>query len=477
MERSSQMDIDVGHVVGGKYELVRLLGRGSMGEVWSAHHRTLGEKLAVKLLTQTPSTEEELESRTTAAARFQFEAQVAARLSGKTRHIVRVTDHGEEDGLAYLVMEQLEGETLEAVLVRDTRVPIATMSKIITQVARALAHAHGEGVLHRDLKPANVFLSHDEEGKLLVKLLDFGIARAIHAHRVPGAFSTAKGLVFGTPSYMSPEQARASAKLDHRCDLWALATIAYEGLSGDLPVTGNDADELLKNLCAGKIVPLLDRSPGMPLALDAFFRRAFSDAIGARFQSATDLAQAFARAAATASDRHAATDPPGAGPPPSVVSVSSPEVTPSSRKRSVRVAVLVGGLSLLALLGVALAWRAFAGPPPEAAISPPPTPTQTLVSAPGTASRGLLVTPPHIAASPYRGDRRGSSRSAGARGHVRHVASDRCDRVGSDVRTLVRTDVRAHASDSSALIHPYTGPQEGRQEPGPVRRPRLSRSG
>jgi len=385
------MDIDVGHVVGGKYELVRLLGRGSMGEVWSAHHRTLGEKLAVKLLTQAPSPDEDIESRTTAAARFQFEAQVAARLSGKTRHIVRVTDHGEEDGLAYLVMEQLEGETLEAVLVRDTRVPMATMSKIITQVARALAHAHGEGVLHRDLKPANVFLSHDEEGKLLVKLLDFGIARAIHAHRMTGAFSTAKGLVFGTPSYMSPEQARASTKLDHRCDLWALATIAYEGLSGDLPITGDDADDLLKNLCAGRIIPLLERSPGMPPALDGFFRRAFSEAIGARFQTATDLAQAFARAAATASDRHAATDPPGAGPPPSVPTVSMADITPLPRNRSARVAIAVVGLSLLGLLGVALAWRAFAGPPAEVVVSHSPVPTPPVPSAPALSAN---ATPP-----------------------------------------------------------------------------------
>src|SRR5579864_8461150 len=92
------MDIDVGHVVSGKYQLVRLLGRGSMGEVWVAHHRTLGEHLALKLLTLDPSSEEEMEDLRTAAARFQFEAQVAARLSRKTRHIVRVSDHGEEEG-------------------------------------------------------------------------------------------------------------------------------------------------------------------------------------------------------------------------------------------------------------------------------------------------------------------------------------------------------------------------------------------
>jgi len=238
-------------------------------------------------------------------------------------------------------------------------------------------------VAHRDLKPANVFLSRDEEGKLLVKLLDFGIARAIHAHRAPGAYATAKGLVFGTPSYMSPEQARASSKLDHRCDLWALATIAYEGLSGDLPLAGEDSDELLKNLCAGRMIPLLERSPDMPPALDAFFRRAFADAIGARFQSATDLAQAFARAAATGSDRHAATDPPSGAMPPSVLTVDEPELSPLRRRTRARVAVVVTGLSLLALLVIAIAWRALAQPSPQAAAAAPtPRPTSTVQGAP-----------------------------------------------------------------------------------------------
>jgi len=224
------MLIDVGRIVAGKYELVRLLGRGSMGEVWVAHHQTLGEHVALKLLTRAPAGEE-IENPATAAARFLFEAQVAARLSRKTRHIVRVTDHGEEGGLPYIVMELLEGETLENRLVQGGALPLETVRKLVAQIARALAQAHAEGVLHRDLKPANVFLTSDEEAGLLVKLLDFGIARATHAHRVSSAFATARGLVFGTPGYMSPEQARASSQLDHRCDLWALATIAYEVLT------------------------------------------------------------------------------------------------------------------------------------------------------------------------------------------------------------------------------------------------------
>src|SRR5215472_652021 len=233
--------VEPGHVIGGKFELVRLLGRGSMGEVWVAHHRTLGENVALKLLTM----EEEGgggvdENPSAAAARFRFEAQIAARLSRKTRHIVQVTDHGEENGVAYLVMELLDGQTLDTVLEKSGRLTPEMAADIVLQTARGLTQAHTDGVFHRDLKPANVFLTTDEEGRRLVKVLDFGIARAIHAHRVRGAFATAKGFVYGTPAYMSPEQAVASSKLDHRCDVWALAVIAYEALTGHLPADGKD---------------------------------------------------------------------------------------------------------------------------------------------------------------------------------------------------------------------------------------------
>src|SRR5579864_1616883 len=165
------MRIEVGQVVAKKYKLVRFLGRGSAGEVWVAHHTTLREDVALKLLTRAPETEH-VESRATAAARFLFEAQVAARLSRKTRHIVRVTDHGEDDGLAYIVMELLEGETLEQRRLRESPLPVEAIRKVIAQIARALAQAHAEKVIHRDLKPANVFVTRDEDGGLLVKLLD-----------------------------------------------------------------------------------------------------------------------------------------------------------------------------------------------------------------------------------------------------------------------------------------------------------------
>jgi serine/threonine protein kinase len=286
------MTIDVGQVVAKKYELVRLLGRGSMGEVWGAHHQALGEQVALKLLAL-PTDGEDTEDPKVALARFRFEAQVAARLSRKTRHIVRVTDYGEDDGLPYLVMELLDGEALDTALRRRGLIPPMEVAQVVSQISRALAQAHIEGVAHRDLKPANVFLTRDEDGRLLVKLLDFGIARTIHAYRLPGTFSTAKGFVFGTPGYMSPEQTRASPKLDHRCDLWSLATIAYQMLTGHLPVEGSDTEEIMKNICAGRVVPLRKRNEALSQALESFFGCAFADRVDDRFADAASLAHAF----------------------------------------------------------------------------------------------------------------------------------------------------------------------------------------
>jgi serine/threonine protein kinase len=288
---------EAGHAVGGKYELLRPLGRGSMGEVWVAHHRALGQQVAVKLLSQ-GRPQGDFEQPVTAAARFRFEARVAARLSAKTRHIVRVTDYGEEegeDGVAYLVMELLEGRTLESKLLVRGRLPAAEVTALVAQIARALEVAHGEGVVHRDLKPANVFITSDEDGWPLVKLLDFGIARTIHTHRAAPSFSTADGLIFGTPGYMSPEQARGG-RADARSDLWALATVAYEALTGELPVPGATTAELLDNVHAGKIVPIHERDPALAGGLAPFFERAFALSVDDRYPSAAAFTAAFERA-------------------------------------------------------------------------------------------------------------------------------------------------------------------------------------
>lgn len=278
------MNIDVGQVIAGKYELVRLLGKGAMGEVWLANHNSLGGQFAIKLVEPADDIEAE-----TAAGRFQLEAQIAAKLSRKTRHIVSVSDHGEEDGLAYLVMELLEGESLESKAKRAGPLDMPEVTAIVSQVARALSLAHEEGIFHRDLKPANVWLGRDEDGRLLVKLLDFGIARSAKPFRTRSPFATSKDMVLGTPSYMSPEQARGLDTLDYRCDLWALAVVAYEALTKRIPFEGETVEDIFLSICTFRVIPALARRPDLPPGVEAFFARAFASKLEDRFSSAAEL--------------------------------------------------------------------------------------------------------------------------------------------------------------------------------------------
>jgi serine/threonine protein kinase len=282
----------IGDVIADKYLLVRMLGRGSTGEVWLARHKTLGEGVAIKLLTQTLWAGEE-EERVRATARFRFEAQIAARLARKTRHIVRVTDHGEADGVTYLVMEFLDGMTLETKLSVGQNLSAVDVQTLVKHVARALEYAHAEGVLHCDLKPSNLFLTRGEDGEILVKTLDFGIAQIMRGRPSTGSFSTDRDLVFGTPGYMSPEQALGYTDLDGRCDLWALATIAYESLTNELPIAGTTVNELINAVRSARTIPVKEYRPDLPQSVGTFFDQAFAEDVDARFATAGELTRAF----------------------------------------------------------------------------------------------------------------------------------------------------------------------------------------
>jgi len=283
-----------GRIVGGRYELVRLIGLGSMGAVWIANHLALGEYVAIKLMS--PMACNAVEDASTSAARFRFEAQIAARLSRKTRHVVRVTDHGQDGTRPYLVMELLEGQTLESAILCRGPMGLPEVCDLVVQIARGLEAAHSEGVLHRDLKPANVFLADNHEGRPVVKLLDFGVARGHVSQRLAAPYATARGLIVGTPGYMSPEQA-AAAEIDVRSDLWALSAIAYEALTRELPVAGSDAERMMSDLRACRTVPIRQHRPDLPERLGAFFQRAFAPRIEDRYASCAELAEAFEQAA------------------------------------------------------------------------------------------------------------------------------------------------------------------------------------
>jgi serine/threonine-protein kinase len=289
--------------VAGRYVLVRPLARGSMGQVWIAKHETLEGELAIKfMLPQMPGPDAEDEQ--TAMARFRFEAQVAAKLARKSRHIVAVTDHGEEGGWAYLVMELVEGESLDAKMRGERQLDLRFVANVAAQIAKGLSAAHAEGVFHRDLKPANILLTKDEDGAVLAKILDFGIAKTVRRHHAapveeggksgPG-HSTEAGIVLGTPNYMSPEQARGLSSLDHRCDIWALSVIVYEALTAHLPYDGETTADLLVNVCTSKSTPARDHREDLPSAIEPFFERAFAAKVGARFQTANELGEALTK--------------------------------------------------------------------------------------------------------------------------------------------------------------------------------------
>jgi serine/threonine protein kinase len=295
-----------GMIVAGKYELVRKIGSGAMGEVWAARHETLDEEVAIKLVVRGVDHEDG----TSAESRFLLEARVAAALSRKTRHIVAVTDHGQDGALGYLVMELLEGESLDQRLARTGALPLEKVAPMITQIARGLSIAHGEGVVHRDLKPSNVFVTLDEDGNAVAKVLDFGIAK-LRRNQRKATHATQRGFLLGTPAYMSPEQARGK-QLDHRADVWALAVIAYHMLTGEFPFDGETGEDLFARLCRIEPIAIRDRRPELPQIVGDFFERAFATRIEDRFQSALTLAGAFEQLAPMSAGAKLSLPPPPA---------------------------------------------------------------------------------------------------------------------------------------------------------------------
>jgi hypothetical protein len=248
------------------------------------------------------------EDGTSAESRFLLEARVAAALSRKTRHIVAVTDHGQDGALGYLVMELLEGESLDHRLARTGPLPLEKIAPMITQIARGLSIAHGDGVVHRDLKPSNVFVTLDEDGNAVAKVLDFGIAK-LRRNQRKATHATQRGFLLGTPAYMSPEQARGQ-QLDHRADVWALAVIAYQMLSGEFPFDGESGEDLFARLCRIEPIAIRDRCPDLPQNVGDFFARAFAMRIEDRFQSA--LAGTFEQLAPIAARAKLSLPPPPA---------------------------------------------------------------------------------------------------------------------------------------------------------------------
>ncbi|EYF03429.1 serine/threonine-protein kinase [Chondromyces apiculatus] len=280
------MHIEPGSIIGGKYRIERPLSRGGMGAVWVARHVDLDQQVAIKLM------DAEMARHDDFRARFYREARIAARL--ESPHVVQVKDFGMAGDLPYLVMELLRGEDLGTRLKRLRRLDLLQVSRIASHAAKALRRAHDEGLVHRDLKPSNLFLARVDDEEIL-KVLDFGIVKVTGG--APTGEITRTGEVLGTAFYMSPEQVRGEKDLDRRSDLWSLAVILFQLITGRLPFTGDSFGAVLARILVEPPPRVADLVPGLPAGLDGFFAKALSRDRTARFQSAVELSTAFAYAA------------------------------------------------------------------------------------------------------------------------------------------------------------------------------------
>jgi eukaryotic-like serine/threonine-protein kinase len=269
----------IGTFIDGKYEIIRRIGVGGMGEVFEAHNRLLSRPVAIKIVART--TPEAIE-------RLRREARVIASIQHP--NICDVYDVGNmPDGCPYLVLERLNGETLNDLLRRERRLSASRAIGIFEQILSGLQHAHAAGILHRDLKPANVFLVERVGLPPLVKLLDFGFAKEISGRAIK---VTRPGNTCGTPGYMSPEQLEAR-ELDYRSDIFSVGIMLFEALGGAHPFYANTLAEVCSRIMYEPFTDLRQLRPQLPVELTNIVHLALDKVRDLRPQSAFAMQHAL----------------------------------------------------------------------------------------------------------------------------------------------------------------------------------------
>ncbi len=386
-----------GYVIGGRYRLVRLLGEGGMGVVWSAVNDAFGREVAIKVMLPGVAA-----SDPTAIERFHTEA----RICGGIRHpgIVDVLDVGRaENGAPFLVMELLDGDSLDTILHRAGTLRPLDILPVLRDVAHTLSLAHDKGVIHRDLKPGNVFLHRLPNGQIVAKVLDFGVSKVAGVAGSPTTRTRADTVV-GSPAYMSPEQAGGRLELDPRSDVYAIGVIIYEALAGRLPFLEQNYNALMIDIAVRDPPPLGTVTTGLPKPVLDLVKAAMAHERDARLPSAAALAERIeaAMVALGASTTHALPDPAslGAGAtPPSSRRISGAQTSSAlatnariraARRSSPWLAVAValgvvaaGGAGLWLKLEGSRSAAAPALPPESASVAPAAIPSPVVSGAPG----------------------------------------------------------------------------------------------
>jgi serine/threonine-protein kinase len=271
--------------------LVHEIAEGGMGSIWAADHLGLETQVAVKFVSPDSAPMYPL-----LATRFEREARMSAAV--RSVHVVQSFDHGiTPAGMPYLVMELLEGETLEDRLDRGGPLSLREVAHIVAQVAKVLQHAHDASIVHRDIKPANVFLM-DQDYEVFVKVLDFGIAKRVGTGSGERE-ATQTGIAVGTPGFISPAQAINAKRVDYRADLWSLAALAYNALTGRLPYGHVEGEPWWMRLNDTQFPAPSSLRGDLPATLDAWFARALHPKPRERFGSASEMARSFVQCLTT----------------------------------------------------------------------------------------------------------------------------------------------------------------------------------
>jgi serine/threonine-protein kinase len=277
----------IGKEIAGQFRIIQRIGSGGMGAVYKAEQPEMNRYVAIKVL------HPKYVSRPDLVARFRREARAMSHLSHP--NTARVYLYGQlEDGACYIAMEYLEGKNLAQITRAEGHIKPARAVNIMVQVCGALEEAHRQGIVHRDLKPENIFLTTQGGLANFPKVLDFGLAKVTQREMRPGSLIlTQEGMVFGTPEFMSPEQARGQP-LDARSDIYSLGCILYEMLTGKLPFDASQPMDYLAMQIRGTPIPLSKRSEAVfPPGLEAVVMKTLEKDPDKRYPSASDFAMAL----------------------------------------------------------------------------------------------------------------------------------------------------------------------------------------
>jgi serine/threonine-protein kinase len=403
------VELQPGQLLAGKYRIDRTIGRGGMGFVVAAEHEQLGERVAIKVLLP------EVVGKAEVVARFLQEARATVKI--RSEHVVRVKDVGEfEDGSPYIVMEYLEGGDLASLLAAG-RLATQEVIDYVLQASEALAEAHKAGIVHRDLKPANLFVTRRADGSPLIKVLDFGISKAMDSD----AALTRTSAFMGSPHYAPPEQLLSAKNADARSDIWALGVILYEALGGRVPFTGESflevatrvmhetptdlaalQPDLSTGLCA-VVMKCLEKQPASRYGDIAALARALAPFAPGSALSALRISKVMGEGDSTAAAAFAPTELPGVATMAHAATLPAAgglaevgtapghalSLAPAKGKRTAWVVLGVG-----AVVAAGSAWLAVA--PPKAGIGAPVVPDSVSAAVPASVStqRAIAAGPP-----------------------------------------------------------------------------------